>query len=64
MKKKTFKEHFDSLSKEKRVEIRDRFLEATGLSYPSWYTKIYNNSFSKLEMKELSKICGCEFSAD
>lgn len=59
--KKTFEDHYKGLSEKERIEIRDKFLEATGLSYPSWYGKIRTFSFSKLEQKELFAICGLAF---
>ena len=62
MTKKTFKDYYATLEEKKKIDIRDRFLEMTGLSYPSWYGKIRNMSFSKLEVRALSEICGCEFS--
>lgn len=52
-----FKEYFSGLDTCERVRIRDRFLEETGLAYPSWYTKMNNVSFSKLELRALSDIC-------
>jgi len=58
--KKTFEEHYKILSEKEKTEIRDRFLEMTGLSYPSWYGKIRNMNFSKLEMKALLEICGLD----
>lgn len=62
--KKTFKDYYEGLNEKKKTEVRDNFLKMTGLAYPSWYGKIRNMNFSKLEMKALSDICGCEFSAD
>lgn len=55
--KKTFEDFYKGLDEKKKTEIRDRFLEMTGLSYPSWYGKIRNMNFSKLEMKALLDIC-------
>lgn len=59
--KKTFEDFYKSLDEKKKTEIRDRFLEMTGLAYPSWYGKIRNMNFSKLETRALSDICGVEF---
>ncbi len=58
--KKTFGDFYKGLDEKKKIEVRDKFLEMTGLSYPSWYGKIRNMNFSKLEIKALSEICGCE----
>ncbi len=55
---KTFEDHYKGLSEKERVEVRDKFLEKTGLSYPSWYGKIRNMNFTKLEMTALCDICG------
>lgn len=46
---------------ESRVRIRECFLEKTGLSYPSWYSKISRKAFSRLEMEALSNICQKDF---
>ena len=56
--KKIFEDHYKGLSEKERTEVRDKFLEATGLSYPSWYGKIRRFNFNKLEQKELFSICG------
>lgn len=58
--KKTIKDYYANLDEKKKIEVRNRFLEMTGLSYPSWYGKIRNMNFSKLEMKALSEICGLD----
>ena len=62
--KKDLKEYLSSLSEQERVEIRDTFLEMTGLSYPSWYNKISGRcAFSKLEIATLGNICKVQFVA-
>jgi len=62
--KKDLKEYLNGLSEQERVEIRDTFLEMTGLSYPSWYNKISGRcSFSKLEIATLGNICKVQFVA-
>ena len=52
-----FKNFLAGTATEERKRIRDRFLEMTGLAYPSWYSKQKNLSYSKLELLALSEIC-------
>ena len=41
---------------------REEFLKVTGLSYPSWFTKRSRGVFSPLELAELKRITGKDFS--
>ena len=60
--KKDVKEFLKGLSEEERLRIRDEFLEATKLSYPSWYNKFSGNiKFSHLELVTLGNICNENF---
>lgn len=60
--KKAFERYYDSLSSEEKKRVRDEFLEATGLSYPSWFTKRSRGFFSILELQKLQEITGIDFS--
>lgn len=59
--KKDFKEYLNALDEKERLRIRDKFLELTGLAYPSWYVKISSGKFSRLELVALGDICGEKF---
>lgn len=37
--KMVFKNHYDLLSREKKIELRDEFLRQSGVSLPSFYNK-------------------------
>lgn len=45
----------------KKREIRDEFLRRSGLSYPSWGSKLTRKSFSPLEIGALESICDRSF---
>jgi len=60
---KKFSEFYKELTVQERVNVRDAFLDKSGLRYPSWYSKIKEGQFSKLELDALSEICGVEFEA-
>lgn len=60
--KVAFQAYHDSLSEEEKQRVRDEFLKATGLSYPSWFTKRSRGSFSQLELALLKRITGRDFS--
>ena len=46
--KMVFKNHYDLLSREKKIELRDEFLRQSGVSLPSFYNKMSGNSFKPL----------------
>lgn len=48
---KTFKEWYDSLTLQEKKDFRALFLKETGLSYPTFYSKITRSNFSLLEQK-------------
>ncbi len=56
-----FIEYYFTLSPKEKQRVRDEFLKSSGISYPTWYSKLNRNNFSILEMKELSRICNLEF---
>lgn len=55
-----FKNQYQALSDVDKETIRNRWVECTGMSVPSFYTKMRNETFMPLEieflMKELDKI--------
>lgn len=59
--KNWFKEYYRNLSEEERVNVRDKFLEQSGIVYSSWYGKLQRNSFTRLELLTLGKICNQNF---
>ena len=59
--KNWFKEYYQNLSEEERVNVRDKFLEQSGIVYSSWYGKLQRNGFSRLELLTLGKICNQNF---
>lgn len=59
--KNWFKEYYQNLSEEERVNVRDKFLEQSGIVYSSWYGKLQRNGFTRLELLTLGKICKQNF---
>ncbi len=59
--KNWFKEYYQNLSEEERVNVRDKFLEQSGIVYSSWYGKLQRNGFTRLELLTLGKICNQNF---
>jgi hypothetical protein len=51
-----FKNHYDLLSREKKIELRDEFLRQSGVSLPSFYNKMSGNSFKPLEVNLLRRL--------
>ena len=60
--KDAFQAYYEGLNVEEKQRVRDEFLKATGLSYPSWFTKRSRGVFSPLELAELKRITGRDFS--
>lgn len=60
--KDAFGAYYNALPEDEKRRVRDEFLSATGLSYPSWYTKRCRGVFKPLELKLLEKITGKNFS--
>nr|DAD67993.1 MAG TPA: hypothetical protein [Siphoviridae sp. ctCCX1]DAX15633.1 MAG TPA: hypothetical protein [Caudoviricetes sp.] len=54
--KMVFKNHYDLLSREKKIELRDEFLRQSGVSLPSFYNKMSGNSFKPLEVNLLRRL--------
>lgn len=57
---KDFSKYYKSLPLQDRNRIRDKFLERTGLAYPSWYSKLASGHFSKLEISLLEDLCNID----
>lgn len=49
-------DQYKNLPKMRKIMVRNKFLKNSGISYPGFYTKLRNNTFSILEIRELSKI--------
>ncbi len=60
--KKDVREFLKELSEDERMKVRDEFLKASGLAYPSWYNKFSRKvKFSRLELVTLGNICKVNF---
>jgi hypothetical protein len=59
--KMSFKDYFNSLPTEESNAIRDKMLQSSGMSYPSFYGKIQSGKWKPLEIRELERITGKEF---
>ena len=57
----TFKNYYKSLNRDARIDIRDRFMEETGLSYPTFYAKVSRIGFSRLEQQLINRLSGQVF---
>lgn len=57
----TFKDYYKSLNRDARIDIRDRFMEETGLSYPTFYAKVSRIGFSRLEQQLINRLSGQVF---
>lgn len=56
-----FKYYYEGLSEDDKIGIRDSFLKASGLAYTSFYHKLRNDKFSKLEQSKLEELCNQKF---
>jgi len=59
--KMTFKDYYQSLDEEMKKEVRNNFLEGSGISYPTFYSKLTRENYSLLERKLLETICQTTF---
>lgn len=59
--KMVFKYHYDGLTEEEKAEVRKEFLQASELSYTTFYHKLRNGGFSRLEKNKLEEICNTKF---
>lgn len=54
--KMVLKYHYGLLSRSDKIELRDEFLRLSGISMPSFYNKLANDSFKPLERKLLENL--------
>ena len=59
--KMTFKDYYQSLDEERKKAVRDQFLVASGISYPTFYSKLTRENYSLLERRALETICQTSF---
>lgn len=57
----TFKEYYQSLGDELKIELRNEILNECGISYSTFYAKVNKQNFSTLEKKEIERICDNRF---
>lgn len=58
---KNFQTWFKRLDRQSRIEVREAFLEQSGMSYASWYPKVRRGNFSPLQIKLLESIADKTF---
>ena len=49
-------DYWKTLDEEQRSEFREEVMKETGISYPTFYYKIRNNSFNMSETKVIKSI--------
>lgn len=54
--KMALKYHYELLSRDDKTELRDEFLRQSGVSLPTFYNKMANDSFKPLERELLEKL--------
>ena len=59
--KKTFVEYYSSLPKEEQLIVRNKFLSQSGISYPTFYSKLSRKRYNLLEQKALEDITNQKF---
>lgn len=59
--KMTFKDYYQSLNEELKKLVRNQFLEESGVSYPTFYSKLTRENYTLLERRALEKICQTTF---
>lgn len=59
--KMTFRSYYKSLDDDQKKQLRKKFLDRCGYTYPTFYYKFKNNTFIKLEREVLDELCGKEF---
>lgn len=61
IKKITFKDYYQSLDEEMKRTVRDQFLKESGVSYPTFYSKLTRENYALLERRALETICQTTF---
>lgn len=59
--KMTFRSYYKSLDDDQKKQLRKKFLDRCGYTYPTFYYKFKNNTFIKLERELLDEICQKSF---
>ena len=54
--KRVCKDYYDNLADSTKETVRNRILEESGMSYPTFYYKLRNNTFKPLELKLIKKV--------
>ena len=54
--KMVFKDYYDNMADSTKETVRNRILEESGMSYPTFYYKLRNNTFKPLELKLIKKV--------
>lgn len=49
------------MGRDARIDLRNKFMEETGISYPSFYAKVSRIGFNRLEQQLLNKLAGQVF---
>lgn len=57
----TFFDYYNSLLDEEKKMVRNQFLADSGISYPGFYKKLKDGSFTPLELDALASICETSF---
>lgn len=54
--KMVFTDYYNTLPDKDKETVRNEVLSQSGMSYPTFYYKLRNNSFKPLELKLIEKI--------
>lgn len=56
--KMPFRDYYDQLGEEQRVELRTQIMNESGMSYPTFYYKLSKRKFLPLERVMIAELCG------
>lgn len=59
--KLVFQDYYKTMCRDARIDLRNKFMEETGISYPSFYAKVSRIGFNRLEQQLLNKLAGKVF---
>ena len=51
-----FRYHYEKLTREQKIELRDEFMKQSGVSLPAFYQKKAADAFKPLELDLLNKL--------
>lgn len=54
--KMVLKDHYDALSEESKITLRKEYMDATGMAYTTFYSKLRTDSFRPLERRLFEKM--------